>query len=151
MQIKQGRAVYLIAEYDGKIPMLLRENTGFLDGYWGLIAGRVEEDENLKDAMVREAKEEADLDLDRKDLELVHICNRLQEYNKIETGIINWLDVYFYVKNINKEPINNEPEKHSEVKIFAKDELPGNTMPYIKYALKEYFENKKYSEYGFKK
>ena len=149
MKIKQGRAVCLIVNYDGKIPMLFRKNTGFMDGYWSLIAGRVEEDESILEAIIREAEEEANLKLKSNNLELVHICSRMQEYSKKEIYKYNWLDAYFYTKNLNQKPINNEPDKHSEIKMFVIDNLPENTLPYVKFAIKAYLENKIYSEYGF--
>ncbi|MCK5320794.1 NUDIX domain-containing protein [Candidatus Parcubacteria bacterium] len=149
MKVKQNRAVCLIADYDGKIPMLFRKNTGFMDEYWSLIAGRVEKNESIMEAMIRETKEESGLRLLASDLELIHICNRLQKYNKEEIYKFNWIDAYFYTKNLSQEPINNEPDKHSEIKMFAMDNLPENTLPYVKFAIKAYLKNKIYSEYGF--
>lgn len=149
MSIEQRKAVYLIADYDGKIPMLYRCNTGFMDNHWGMIAGRVEINESVRDAVIREAKEEVGLKLKVGDLDLVHVCNRLQTYNNIVTK--NWTDFYFYTKNLKQLPTNKEPDKHSELKMFTINKLPKNTVPYIKFALKSYFTNKKYSEYGFKK
>ncbi len=151
MKIKQGRAICLIANYGGKIPMLFRKNTGFMDDYWSLIAGRVEEYESILEAMIREAKEEANLKLKGSDLELIHICSRMQTYGNKKIYKYNWLDAYFYAKNINQKPINNEPDKHSEIKMFAIDNLPENTLPYVKFAIKAYLKNKIYSEYGFEK
>lgn len=149
MDIEQKKAVYLIVDYDGKIPMLYRSNTNFMDNHWGLIAGRVEDHETVLKAMIREANEEAGLKLKTKDLELVHICNRLQTYNKIATK--NWIDFYFYAKNIKHLPVNREPKKHSKLKMFTLNKLPKNTVDYMKFSINSFLKNKKYSEYGFKK
>ena len=54
-------AVYAIIIKNGKILLSLRENTGFMDGWYSLVAGHVEADETVDEAMLREAKEEANI------------------------------------------------------------------------------------------
>jgi 8-oxo-dGTP pyrophosphatase MutT (NUDIX family) len=62
-------AVYLLLKRDDEILLLLRQNTGYQDGNWSVVAGHVEEGEGIIDALVREAKEEADIDITGNDLE----------------------------------------------------------------------------------
>ena len=54
-------AVYAIIIKNGKILLSLRENTGFMDDWYSLVAGHVEADETVDEAMLREAKEEANI------------------------------------------------------------------------------------------
>ena len=60
MTLEAKVAVHLIlTNDDDEILMLRRVDTGYKDGEYGLVSGHVEEGENLKSAMIREASEEA--------------------------------------------------------------------------------------------
>ncbi|MDR1236551.1 MAG: NUDIX domain-containing protein [Holosporaceae bacterium] len=69
MRLPARMAVYLLLKRDDEILLLLRQNTGYQDGNWSVVAGHVEEGEGIIDALVREAKEEADIDITGNDLE----------------------------------------------------------------------------------
>ncbi|MFQ6087067.1 MAG: NUDIX domain-containing protein, partial [Candidatus Bathyarchaeia archaeon] len=72
--------VYLVLTKDNKILLSRRYNTGFHDGEYSFPAGHLHgEDETLKQAMVREAKEEVGIEVDLADLELVHVMHRRQQ------------------------------------------------------------------------
>ena len=135
-------AVYLILEKDGKYLFLKRQNTGYMDGYYQVPAGHLEGGENLKQAMVREAKEEIDLDLLEKDLELVFVAHKLVE-NAVER-----MDFYFTVKNFVADKIrNNETEKCSDL-AWLTLESP-EIVPVVKQVLCEYQKGNNYDSFGF--
>ena len=48
--------VGLILEKNGKILLIKRKNTGYMDGMYGFLAGHVEKGESLKQAMVHTFK-----------------------------------------------------------------------------------------------
>lgn len=75
-------SVYLILIKDNKILLLRRYNTGFMDGYYSFPAGHVEPNETLTQAMVREAKEEIGIDVNQKDLKLIHISIEKNQMKK---------------------------------------------------------------------
>jgi 8-oxo-dGTP diphosphatase len=153
MDITKASAVFLIADYNGKIPLLYRINTGWMDEYWGMISGRVENNEDIMSAVIRESEEEAGLKLCSGDLKLVHICNRYERY-KVNTSDEYhkiWYDFYFYTNKIKQKPKNIETNKHSKLKMFDLDNLPENFMKHSKFAMDAYFKNKILSSYGFKK
>ena len=59
--------VYLLR--DGAVLLQLRQNTGYMDGYWAAgAAGHVEAGETAVDAAVRELREELGLSVQREDL-----------------------------------------------------------------------------------
>lgn len=61
-----------------EILLLLRENTGYLDGYYDLPGGHVDENEDLFAAMIREAKEEIGIDIFREDMKIIHIYHHFR-------------------------------------------------------------------------
>lgn len=101
-------AVFLVLEKDNKILMLRRANTGWMDGHYGLPAGKVEDGESIFQSAVREAHEEIGITVTENDIELVHTgqCH----YHK-EDRMPHWLYFFFKVKSWDIEPFNNEPEK----------------------------------------
>jgi 8-oxo-dGTP diphosphatase len=105
-RFKMVSAVYLILEDpEGKILFGLRQNTGYCDGEYGLPAGHVDGGESLKQACIREAKEEIGIDISENDLEMVHVMHRLnpKEHER--------LDFYFTVAGYQGELTNTEPDK----------------------------------------
>ena len=48
-------AVYLIVKNGDNLLLSLREGTGYMDGYYGLVSGHVEKGEPAKYACIREA------------------------------------------------------------------------------------------------
>ena len=77
-------AVFLILtrEIEGQTQILLQErcNTGYMDGkYDTACSGHLEKGESLSMALCREAKEEINLDIQEKNLELVSIIHPYQE------------------------------------------------------------------------
>ena len=68
-------AVYLLPRYQGKIALSGRQNTGFFDQHYGLISGHVEAGESFMQAMIREAREEAGLELLPEHLRVVHVLH----------------------------------------------------------------------------
>lgn len=133
-------AVYLIVEKDGKILLQGRQNTGFYDGYYGLPSGHWEYGESVSDAMIREAKEETNLDILKEDLELKFVCNSSQGADR------NYVGFYFQAKNYSGKINVNEPDKCTDLTFYEYDNLPDNIIPYIDKVLKMIKNGENYLE-----
>jgi len=133
----------LMRENNGKEEILLqkRQNTGYADGCYDFSAtGHVEAFESMTKALIREAKEEIDIDIKAEEIEFVCLIHRISEdvyYNG-----------YFKVTKWEGKPRINEPEKNEEIKWFAIDDMPENLVPDRKLAMENYKKGIKYNEFG---
>lgn len=139
---KQYKASYLILIKADKILLLRRFNTGYEDGNYSFIAGKVEPNESFTQCVIREAKEEAGILIKPEDVSVVHVMHR-------ENPETQWVDVFFQTKKWVGEIINREPHKCDDLSWFDLDALPKNTIPYIKQAIEAIRANTIYSEYGW--
>ena len=136
-------AAYLLLVKDEKILLLRRYNTGYEDGNYSLPAGHVEAQESAITALVREAHEEVGLAILPVSLRMVHVMHR--------KGIdgSERVDFFFVTNDWPGEPQNVESEKCDDLNWFPLSELPENTIPYIRFALKSWQKGVLYSEYGW--
>ncbi|WP_264374739.1 NUDIX domain-containing protein [Wolbachia endosymbiont (group B) of Carcina quercana] len=79
IRFKSIVAVYLIVEQGNKTLLLLRKNTGYADGLFGLVSGHVEENESINEACVREGHEEAGIVLNSENLDLAYVLQRKEK------------------------------------------------------------------------
>ena|SRR3990167_3718194 len=138
-------ASYVVVRQDGKIGLVLRSNTNWMNNYYGLPSGKVEQGESFTQAAVREAKEEIGIDIDLKNLTQILTMQRK------EPGIISneWVDVFFEPKKWRGKPHNAEPHMHSEFIWIDPKKLPNNIVPSVQYALNQILAGNKYCEYGY--
>jgi len=145
-RLKLIPSVYLVLMEDNKILLSRRYNTGFHDGEYSFPAGHLRgEDETLRQAMVREAREEVGIEVDIADLELVHVMHRKQQGPTNERRI----NLFFVAKRWTGEPRIMEPNKCDDLQWFKLDDLPNNTISYIEQAINCFRNGTRYSEYGF--
>lgn len=134
-------AAHVIFRKKGKIAFVLRQNTNWGDGYYGLISGKVDHGETYLKTAVREAKEEAGVDVRPEDLN--HI---LTAYRKTDTL---WVDICFETTKWQGEIHNAEPHKHAELVWLDPKNLPENVVPPIRLYLDQIAAGKTYAEYGW--
>lgn len=142
-------AVYLVLTKGDKILLLRRYNTGHHDGEYGLVSGHFEGNETVKQAMAREAREEAGIIISPADLEIVHIMNRYLKENS--PGREERLDIFFKADRWQGEPINQEPDKCDELAWFNLDDLPDNVIPCIRQVINCLDKSVLYSEWGWER
>ncbi len=141
----QRSAVYLILQDPAtrQIVMILRQNTGYEDGHYGLPAGHIESGESATEAMVREAREEIGIVLDAADLEPVHVQQR-------RTPDYIYFDVYFLAQHWHGQPRNCEPHKCGDVRWVDLSDYPANCVPFTRQIVQEFWpQGVTYSQYGW--
>ncbi len=138
-------ASYLFLLRNNKILLLRRFNTGYEDGNYSLIAGHVEKGESFTQCMIREAKEEAGIILKPGNLKVVHVMHR----NSGQAKKYERIDVFFQGFEWEGTIENIEPHKCDDLSWFNLENLPSNTIPYIKQAITNILKNQDYSEHGW--
>lgn len=134
-------SVYLILVKDGKTLLQRRQNTGFMDGYYGLVAGHVDGGESFTEAMVREAYEESGIVLPASHLRVVHLMHRKMEDERV--------DIFFTTDAWEGELRLAEPHRADHLEWFHLKNLPENTIPYIREAIENVRKGIFYSEFGW--
>lgn len=133
-------AVHLILEHNNEFLLLRRYNTGYEDGNYSVIAGHLNGNETIKEAMIREDLEEANITIDDKHLKIVGVMHRKDGDESI--------DYYLYTNKFSGNIRIMEPNKCDDLAFYKLDNLPDNIIPYIKTALYNYKNNIIFSEYG---
>ena len=137
-------AVHLFLIKDNKILLLRRFNTGYEDGNYSVVAGHIDGGEDVFSAMIREAKEEAGIDVVLENLEIVQVMHRKKENEER-------IDYFFKCEKWNGTIEIIEPDKCDEFVWVELDKLPKNTVNYVNEAINNYKKNIKFSLYGWKK
>jgi 8-oxo-dGTP pyrophosphatase MutT (NUDIX family) len=132
-------AVYLLFRRGDEILLLLRANTGYEDGKYGLVSGHVDGDEPLAAAAAREAREEAGVEIDPADLALRTVMHRRQDDERVE--------FFFEPSRWRGEIRNMEPDKCAALSWFPIQNLPENTIPYVREAIARSSQGVPYCEF----
>lgn len=135
-------SVHLLLIKENKILLMRRKDTGFADGFYSMPAGKLEPKESVENAIIREVKEEINIDIKNETLRTIQVMNR----NGIDRERI---DYFFTVDRWNGEIKNKEPNKCDDLKWFDLDDLPENTIPYIKEAVINYNKKINFSLFGW--
>ncbi|AMB94990.1 hypothetical protein HMPREF3090_02965 [Aerococcus sp. HMSC23C02] len=110
---------------------------------WDLISGHVEAAESVRQAIVREAKEEIGIELDVDDLDFV-----LLSHNRINRDT-TYYNIFFTSQRFQGQPHILEPEKHDALDWFPLDDLPSPLVKDRKLALEALRTGQTYVEVDF--
>jgi 8-oxo-dGTP diphosphatase len=136
--------VYLILKRNGNILLSRRFQTGYEDGNYSMVAGHADGNETMREAIAREAKEEAGITIDPLKLEHLLTMHRwCEDHERI--------GFYFTTEVYGGEIKNTEPDKCDDLSWFPPDQLPENTIPYIRAAINCFSKGVKYCEFGWHK
>ena len=133
--------VHLFFFRENQILMLRRFNTGFADGQYSLPAGHLDGNETVIAAAAREAQEEVGVRLEAEHIRFSSVMHRLDGEERV--------DFFVEVQSWDGQPVNAEPEKCDDVRWVDLDDLPSNTIPYIRQALRNHQAGLKFDEFGF--
>lgn len=135
-------AVYLMLVKNEKILLLRRFNTGYEDGNYSMVAGHIENGETVKQSIIKEAKEEANIKLNKKDLEVIHAMYRKGPND-------GRIDIFIKAKKYSGKIQSMEPKKCDDLQWFPLKKLPKNMIPCIRYGIKCIEKKIFYSEFGW--
>lgn len=135
-------AVHLFLIKENQVLLLRRFNTGYEDGNYSVVAGHIDGNESAKEAMAREAFEEAGVIINPNDLELSHLMHRKSTDER--------MDLFFTTNKWEKEPRIMEKDKCDDLSWFSKESLPENMIPYVNEALNNLNKDLFYSEFGWR-
>lgn len=135
-------AVHLFLVKDEKILLSRRFNTGYEDGRYSVVAGHVEGNETVIQAMQREVEEEANISLNENHLKIIQVMHRkCIDHERI--------DYFFLCDKWNGEITNNEPRKCDDLSWFNLHNLPTNMVDYVESAITNYKNNISFSLFGW--
>lgn len=137
--------VFFILVRDGKILLARRFQTGYEDGNYNMVAGHVDGKETMREAMAREAKEEAGIIINPNDLKHLLTMHRWSE----QWGGHERIGFYFTTDKWEGEITNTEPDKCDDLSWFPLDNLPANMTPHIRTAIECYKKGETYAEFGW--
>lgn len=133
-----GMGVYtVLQDSDDKVFLLRRSNARWMNGYYSLPAGRVESGETFIEGAVREAYEEAGVQIVAEDLDLYAVINR-QEDGKHP----DWVDLFYVTRTWQGEAHIHEQDSFDYAGWFSLDDLPDNVIKNQRDALVELSKRK---------
>ena len=135
--------VHILFIKNNQILLLLRKNISS-DGLYSVVAGHLNGGETVTEAVIREAKEEADILVEPEDIEFKTVCHSYNKKNQKEI-----IQFYVICKKWNGEIKNNEPEKCGGLEFFSLKDLPKNMVPYVRVGIAMTLNGVKYYEYGW--
>ena len=140
-RFKLVSAAHLFLIRGEQILLLRRYNTGYEDGKYSVIAGHLKGDEEIKTAMIREAYEEAGIELTPETLEIVGVMHRKSNDERV--------DWFLAASTWTGEVINREPNKCDQLAWYDLESLPQNVIPYVRRAIDNYRQGRWFDSFGW--
>lgn len=114
-------ATYCLFKYNDKYLFIKRGDTNYMNGYWSIPAGKIDEGEDIYTGTIREMNEELDLNLTKDKMKIIHTLFRHDA---------GWVEVFFETE-LQTDQLNiKEPNKITE--IVWKESFDALPQPHIK-------------------
>jgi len=133
--------VHLLFIRENQILLARRFNTGYRDGEYSVPAGHLDGDETVFEAGMREAREETGVIIEPNDMRFSSVMHRIEGDERV--------DFFMQVHNWSGEIVNTEPDKCDDLRWVNLDELPDNTIPYVRQAIANHLHNIAFDEFGW--
>ena len=141
MHVKFPVTVHMFFLRDNQILLIRRFQTGYMDGHYSVPAGHLDGNEPVRLAAVREALEEVGVRIDPAAMAFAGVMHRLEGDERV--------DFFIRVKEWSGEPVNMESQKCDEIRWTDINDLPDNTIPYIRRAIKNFQSGVMFEEFGW--
>lgn len=136
----------LILTRGDEVLLSQRQGTGYADGMWNVPSGKLEDNENAADGLVREAIEEIGLQLQPDELRLAGVVHCRNPERQGRLGLFFALE---HQPNQHGQPYNAEPDKCAKIAWFPLAMLPTNTVPYTTAGLDLYQRSEPFTTLGW--
>ena len=133
--------IHLLFFRGEEILLLRRYNTGFRDGEYSVPAGHLDGGETVMQAGIREGKEEVGVNVKTDDLVFSSVMHRMDGEERV--------DFFVTVERWDGDIFNAEPERCDDLHWFRIDEMPDNTIPYIRRAIANHMSRVRFDEFGW--
>jgi 8-oxo-dGTP pyrophosphatase MutT (NUDIX family) len=120
--------VHTLLRRKGRVLLLRRARTGYLDGWYALPGGHLERGESVAACAIRECLEETGIVIDAARLRPVAV---MPYRSHDQQGV----DFIMACDDIDGEPRLAEPDRCDDIGFWSIDALPQKTVPYIAHAL----------------
>jgi 8-oxo-dGTP diphosphatase len=133
--------VHLFFIRENQILLARRFNTGYRDGEYSVPAGHLDGNETVIAAGIREAREEIGVTIEASDMTFSSVMHRTEGDERV--------DFFAQIHKWSGEIINAEPDKCDDLRWVSLDELPDNTIPYVRRAIANHLHNIAFDEFGW--
>lgn len=131
--------VHLLFFREDQILLLRRFNTGYADGQYSVPAGHLDGGETVMAAAAREAREEVGVIIEEHDMSFSTVMHRIEDDERV--------DFFLHVHQWQGEPFNAEPDKCDDLCWTDVNQLPGNTVAYVRQALSNHLAGIPFDEF----
>jgi ADP-ribose pyrophosphatase YjhB (NUDIX family) len=133
--------VHLLFFREDQILLLRRFNTGYRDGEYSVPAGHLDGGETVVAAAAREAEEEIGVWIEPGALAFSSVMHRNEGDERV--------DFFVHVREWDGEPVNAETDKCDELCWTDVNDLPVNTIPYVRQAIQNHLNQVPFDEFGW--
>lgn len=141
---KVNLAASLILKKENQLLLYKRINTNYENGNYGLIGGYIDGNETVQQGIIREAKEEAGIDITADDLKVVHVM-----HSKASGRYGEFITVFLETEKWQGEPENMEPDRCGDLSWFDADNLPDNMAAQVRAAMGNIDKGIYFSNFGW--
>jgi 8-oxo-dGTP diphosphatase len=133
--------IHLLFIRENQILLARRFNTGYRDGEYSVPAGHLDGNETVIAAGMREAKEEVGVEVEAGDMTFSSVMHRIEGDERVDF----FVQVHMWQGGI----VNAEPEKCDDLRWVNLNELPENTIPYVRRAISNHLNGITFDEFGW--